>query len=151
MTLTLSIKCGQGSADFYRNHGTFNNGDSGLDLFFTEDVVVQPRETKLIDLGVVCQMTDDSSVVRKSYLLMPRSSIYKTPLRMSNSVGLIDAFYTGSLHVPVDNTSTEPYTIQRGTRLFQIVAGSLEPFDMKVVQAIETVGRGTGGFGSTGL
>jgi dUTP pyrophosphatase len=150
MTLSLSIKPSPSAVEFYQYHGTFNNGDSGLDLFFTETIVIPPHGTVLINLEIVCQMVEKASGERKSYLLMPRSSIYKTPLRMSNSVGLIDSYYTGSLHTPVDNISDQPYTITKGTRLFQIVAGSLEPFEMKLVESIETTGRGTGGFGSTG-
>ena len=71
--------------DLYENHGHFHSGDAGLDLYVIEDVQINPNETKLIKLGISCEPIDG-----RAYYLMPRSSISKTPLRMSNSFGLID-------------------------------------------------------------
>ena len=51
-------------------------------------------------------------------MVMPGSSISKTPLRMSNSIGLIDAGYRGNIMVALDSHDLEPYTIQKDTRLF---------------------------------
>lgn len=128
--------------DFYNNHSTFHDGDSGLDLFFPEQVVVKARETKLVGLGIRCE-------ARTSYFLMPRSSIYKTPLRMANSIGLIDRGYRGELMVPLDNNSDQDYTIEKGQRLFQICLPSLESIYFKLVDELSETSRGEGGFGST--
>src|SRR4030042_96487 len=68
--------------------------NSGLDLCFikNEDIV----QTCLIGLGIKCQLacTGDCDG-NHGYFLMSRSSIYKTPLRQANSIGLIDAPYRG--------------------------------------------------------
>ena len=85
-----------------------------------------------------------------SFQLVPRSSIWRTPLRQSNSIGIIDAGYRGHLMVPVDNISNEDYIIKSGERLFQIVHPSLEPIKVELVDEVSDTERGSGGFGSTG-
>ena len=82
---------------------------------------------------------------------MPRSSIPKTPLRLSNSIGLIDAGYRGELQAPLDNISDENYLVKAGTRLFQIVNPDLSTFSsINIVDKLSETDRGEGGFGSTG-
>ena len=74
--------------NYYQAHKHFHIGDAGLDLYIIEDINFSPGETKAIKLGIACEPKDG-----KSYYLMPRSSISKTPLRMSNMVGIIDFDY----------------------------------------------------------
>ena len=135
----------------YSNHQHYNPGDSGIDLFTPETITVQPGETVKINLQIKCEALHDTDENRNvSYYLYPRSSIVKTPLRMSNSVGIIDAGYRGEIIACVDNIKNEPYTITQGDRLFQICAGNLEPIEFKVVEELSNTQRGSGGFGSTG-
>ena len=139
----------------YENHSTFNEGDSGLDLFFKEDKLIKSGETLFIDFGIKCEMEqlstswDDTPLPSLSYYLYPRSSISKTPLRMANSLGIIDAGYRGNIIAAVDNTSSEDYIIKAGERLFQICSHNLQPFDLLVVDELSLSERGTNGFGST--
>ena len=69
---------------------------------------------------------------------------------MSNSVGVIDAGYRGTLKVALDNVGGEDYTIKRGARLFQVCKGDLGEFEVEIVEGIGDTERGEGGFGSTG-
>mmetsp|Transcript_590 Transcript_590/g.662 ORF Transcript_590/g.662 Transcript_590/m.662 type:complete len:258 (-) Transcript_590:168-941(-) len=85
-----------------------------------------------------------------SFMMMPRSSIYKTPLRLCNSVGLVDAGYRGELMVVVDNIKTEEYTVKKGDRLVQIVGFTGGDVSFEIVEALNATSRGSGGFGSTG-
>jgi len=134
----------------YENHSTYHTGDSGLDLFFPEDVNINSGETKLISLGIKCEAYPSKNKEHNvSYYLYPRSSISKTPLRMANSVGIIDAGYRGSLMVALDNISDEPYCIEAGQRLFQICAPSLSSLTFDLVNHLSVSARGEGGFGST--
>lgn len=88
----------------------------------------------------------------EGYWLLPRSSLSKTPLRLANSVGLIDSGYTGELIAMVDNVSAEPYVVPSSARLFQIAQASLKPFaKVIVVESLGETYRGNGGFGSTGF
>jgi len=88
----------------------------------------------------------------RAYWMLPRSSLSKTPLRLANSVGLIDAGYRGTLLAAVDVRSQ--HTVEANTRLFQIAAPDLLPFDEIWIVAEIPGGptvRGAGGFGSTGV
>ena len=106
--------------------------------------------TKFINLRIQCEGLSDNNDRNVSYYLHCRSSISKTPLRLANSVGIIDAGYRGNIMAIVDNMSEEEYKIPSGTRLFQICAPNLEPISMQVVNSLSETSRGTGGFGSTG-
>ena len=131
--------------EMYENHGYFHYGDAGLDLFIVQEQVINPGQTARIRLGISCENLDN-----KSYFLIPRSSISKTPLRMCNSIGLIDAGYRGEIMAAVDNIKNETYQLDIGQRLFQLVAmdGSLISFEL--VSDLSNSERGAGGFGSTG-
>ena len=132
--------------EFYRNHGHFHDGDAGLDLYVLEDIHFQPGETKAIKLGISCEPEDGIA-----YYLFPRSSISKTPLRMANSIGLIDGGYRGEIMAVCDNIKSEAYTAEKGQRLFQLVATDSSPIQYELVEELEMTTRGTGGFGSTGM
>ena len=157
--MDLFIKCENDNVrKMYENHGFFFKGDSGLDLFFKETQVIPGNSTVLVDLGIACELKEKNTVFRigntelfvnKSFFLMPRSSIYKTPLRLANSVGLIDAGYRGNLMVAVDNIKSESYTIKKNDRLFQIVSADLEPFNIVLTDKLSESRRNAGGFGST--
>ena len=135
----------------YNNHQHYNPGDSGLDLFCPETITINPGETVKINLQIKCEALSDDRQRNVSYYLYPRSSIIKTPLRLSNSVGIIDAGYRGDIIAYVDNIKNESYTISQGDRLFQICAGNLEPIEFQLVNDLSNTQRGTSGFGSTGL
>ena len=81
---------------------------------------------------------------------MPRSSISKTPLRQCNSVGLIDAGYRGEIMAAVDNIKQEPYRLEPGQRLFQLVAMDGSPISFELTDVLTETDRGESGFGSTG-
>ena len=136
----------------YVNHSTFHIGDSGLDLLFTEDIVIEPNETIFISLGIKCEAFPTKAKVHNiSYYLYPRSSISKTPLRMANSVGIIDAGYRGTLMAAVDNISNEEYTVRAGQRLFQLCSPDLSPITFEITDNLSTTSRGAGNFGSTNV
>ena len=137
----------------YSNHGHYNPGDSGLDLFFTNDVTLKNGSRGiLVSLGIQCEALNKDENANLSYYLYPRSSISKTPIRMSNSVGIIDSGYRGDIIVALDmiDPELEEYTIQKGTRLFQICSPTLEPIHFSITDTLSETDRGNGGFGSTG-
>ena len=129
----------------YTNHGHFHQGDAGLDLFITSAQTIKAGDTALIKLQLACE-----SESNQPYLLMPRSSIAKTPLRLCNSVGLIDGGYRGEIMAVVDNIKSNDYTVEPNQRLFQLVAMNGSPISFEIVQDLSESTRGEGGFGSTG-
>ena len=120
--------------------------DSGYDLYIADTETLPPNSTTLVDLRVRCQLKGSQV---HGYYLMPRSSIYKTPLRLANSIGLIDYNYRGTLKVALDNRSSEPYEIKTGERLFQLVMPNAAPFKVELGTVNQSTDRGSGGFGST--
>jgi dUTP pyrophosphatase len=123
--------------------------DSGFDLFLPMDYSVQQGVYK-IDYEVKAAMFENG--VPRAFCIYPRSSIYKTPLRMTNSVGIIDSGYRGNLMSIFD--ALDEVNLKKGNRLTQICSPDLVPFRVIVVDSMEQLGsteRGEGGFGSTGV
>ena len=152
----LKVKASNQSVyDLYNHHTSYHEGDSGLDLFVTEDVVVPKGELSfMINLQITCEAfptKDKRSNI--SYYLYPRSSMgSKTPLRLSNSVGIIDAGYRGEIKAVVDNIDRErDFVIRTGTRLLQLCSPNLSPITYEMANSLSDTNRGNDGFGSTGL
>ena len=132
----------ESNQDLYEYHDTYHKGDAGLDLFVVNDQTILPGETVLVDMGVQCQSRSIDPCIwhwftgkfykYHSYLLMPRSSICKTPLIMHNSVGLIDSGYLGNIKAPLHNTSAEPFHVKRGQRYVQLVNNDLSSVHMRI-------------------
>lgn len=158
----------------YENHIDAHNNkikssvykDAGFDLLMpsSETLVYCPdNSTFMMDLGIKCSMykVGNEGLVPCSYFLYPRSSTgSKTPLRLANSVGIIDSGYRGNIKACVDFNSRSGVEFQysREQRLFQICAGDLTPLLVKLVHNERSLDlntdagteRGSGGFGSTG-
>ena len=149
LVLRVEVADNEVANDFYSATKVNYRSDSGFDLFMPVEVTIPARSMLLIDLGVRTQVLDPKNNTF-GYYLYPRSSISKTPLRLANSVGIIDAGYRGTLKVAVDNTSDAPYTVKRGERLFQVCLPSLLPFQVEYALVDRTTERGEGGIGSTG-
>ena len=131
--------------EYYSNHNYFHKGDAGLDLYILEDQTFKSGETSKIKLGISCENLEGNG-----YFLFPRSSISKTPLRMANSIGLIDEGYRGEIMAVCDNIKNYEFSISKGDRLFQLVSADLSSIEFKIVDELSDSTRGEGGFGSTG-
>ena len=129
--------------------------DSGFDIFMPNDGVDYLADTKdgarFLGLGLKCCMLKKGETC--GFYLYPRSSTgTKTPLRMSNSVGIIDSGYRGNITAVFDNISDTPFMIEKYQRLVQICPPNLSfPFCVSLVSSVgEPTLRGSGGFGSSG-
>jgi len=133
------------------------DGDAGVDLFFPNMIRIPKGETMLVDFEINCKMVHIHEMELghlyeepTSFMLVPRSSIFRTPLRQANNIGIIDSGYRGHIMVPIDNISNEDYIIKPKERLFQLVHPSLKPLSIELVDDLDDTKRGSGGFGSTG-
>lgn len=141
---------------YYSNYRRKYDTDSGLDLVIPNDVVIKPHQSQAsqIHLGICCSPVTNRP---HGYYLYPRSSLSRTPLRLANSIGLIDYTYTGELIACVDNISNDNYHIrvhrENGEydtiKLFQLSAPDLTPFTFEIVDHLPETARGSGAFGST--
>jgi dUTP pyrophosphatase len=141
---------------YYESKHVNHSTDSGFDLFCPEDIRIPGNsipmyyEENKINLGVKCKLVN-SSGESIGYDLRPRSSMgSKTPLRLSNSIGTVDAGYRGELIACVDNYKSVYYKISEGDRLIQIVAFDGQPIECRYTTSLDITDRGEGGFGSTG-
>jgi dUTP pyrophosphatase len=150
------IKCKTDDVkEMYSNHSTYHKGDSGLDLFIIEDITIEPGEMKLVGLGIQCQLQSNVWYCPwkknyHSYMMFPRSSICKSPLRLANSIGLIDGGYLGELKAALYNTSDKSFNLKKGERYVQLVLPNLSEVSFEVVSELRDTSRGNQGFGSTG-
>jgi dUTP pyrophosphatase len=133
---------------YWHNHPTYikakNNEDSGLDVPMQESIIVPPNMKSFkINLNYKgCQT--------RGYMLVPRSSLAKTGIRLANSIGIIDKNYRGDVCVIVDNLSETEVLLQEGCCYFQIISfdGKLPGYQVGEVSTDTT--RGVSGFGSSG-
>lgn len=118
---------------------------AGLDLYCPFHIKVPADSQKKIPLGIAVE-------IPQGYmgLLVPRSSMSKTPLRCANSVGIIDADYRGELSIAYENISCSDYTIFRGDRIAQLIIVPIAIVDVEEAQTLSETERGDGGYGSTG-
>lgn len=121
---------------------------SGMDVraAVTEPVTLAPGEVKLIPTGLrVAVMPGYEIQVR------PRSGLaLKHGIIVVNSPGTIDADYRGPVGVILGNLGKEPFVINRGERIAQLVLQEVLQADIQVVESLDETARGEGGFGSTG-
>jgi len=161
MKFLVKTNCDE-AKELYKNHSTYHQGDSGLDLFIVTDEIIPAGETRLVDLGISCQLKGFGISQNASYYPNPgpekyfsynmysRSSISKTPLRLANGVGLCDAGYLGPLKAALHNTGTTDYTIKKGERYVQLARPDLEEVSFELVESHRETSRSNMGFGSTG-
>lgn len=124
-------------------------GSAGLDLRanLAEQVVLQPGEVKLIGTGYAVYLEDPAYAA----MLLPRSGLgHKHGIVLGNLVGLIDSDYQGELKVSVWNRSAEPFTIEPGERIAQMVIVPVVQAEFVLTDDFITSDRGDGGFGHTG-
>jgi dUTP pyrophosphatase len=146
--------------------------DAGFNLICPADIEVAGFSMAKIDMGIRGAMTfvvenerimgenwyydekeEDFASVPVGYFLYPRSSTgTKTPLRLANSVGVIDSGYRGNYIAAFDNIRAVDFKVEKGQRLVQICAPNLTyPLLVELVEELDLdTARGAGGFGSTG-
>lgn len=118
---------------------------AGLDLYCPFSIIVPCDSKKKIPLGIAVEVPTGHMG-----LLVPRSSMSKTPLRCANSIGIIDADYRGELSIVYENISCSDYTIARGDRIAQLIIVPIAKVNIVEVDELTETERGSGGYGSTG-
>lgn len=120
-----------------------NPTDAGADLMSTESCEIYPGEQKLVDTGVAVKIPQGYAG-----FVFNRSSQGKKGITIPHSVGVIDSDYRGNIKVILKNLSEDPYKIEVGDRIAQLVIVPVVLADFKDIW--NDTARGTGGFGSTG-
>ena len=124
-----------------------HDGDAAADLYAKESMTLLAHTLgNKVETGVHIALPEGWVAY-----IVPRSSIgAKTPLRLSNSIGVIDSGYRGELIALYDNISDFDYTINAGDRIAQLIIMPSYRFKPQIVDILPDSSRGEGGFGSTG-
>ena len=121
---------------------------AGMDLRanISESIILQPLERRLIPTGIFLQLPEGYECQ-----IRPRSGLaLKHGITVLNSPGTIDADYRGEVCVILANMSSQPFTIEKGERICQMVVARHESVDWDEVDVLDETERGAGGFGHTG-
>lgn len=110
-----------------------------------EPIVLQPMERQRIPTGIAFALPDGYEVQIRA-----RSGMgMKYGVTMVNGVGTIDADYRGEVGVLLINLGNEPFTVEPGMRIAQMVLAKYEQITWQEVEELDETARGDGGFGST--
>ncbi|AUN30505.1 dUTP diphosphatase [Niveispirillum cyanobacteriorum] len=121
---------------------------AGMDLLaaVAEPVTLESGQRKLIPTGIAIALPAGFEAQ-----IRPRSGLaLKNGISLVNSPGTIDADYRGEIGVIVINHGDQPFTVERGTRIAQMVIARHERAVWTEVDNLDETARGAGGFGSTG-
>ena len=121
---------------------------AGLDIRanLDESVTLRPLERAMIPTGLFVELPEGYEMQ-----IRPRSGLAaKHGITVLNSPGTIDADYRGEIKVILVNLSNEPFTIEAGERIAQMIVARYEQIEWQAVEELSTTERGAGGFGSTG-
>ena len=122
---------------------------SGMDVaaLLENSVTLEPGSSYLFPTGFAVAIP-----VGFELQVRPRSGLaIKHSITISNSPGTIDADYRGEIRVGLINLGREPFVVNRGDRIAQLVLTPVYKADIQVVATLDETSRGSGGFGHTGI
>lgn len=122
---------------------------AGMDLRadLEESITLHPLERMMIPTGLFIELPP-----KTVGLVCPRSGLAaKHGISIVNAPGVVDEDYRGELKVILINLSNEPFTINNGDRIAQLVITNYEQVSLELVDELHTTERGSGGFGHTGI
>ena len=125
------------------------SGSAGVDLraCLQQPLVLKPGDTELIPTGMSIHLRDPGYAA----MILPRSGLgHRHGIVLGNLVGLIDSDYQGPLMVSCWNRGSEPFTVDVGERIAQLIVVPVVRAEFEIVDEFETSERGSGGFGHSG-
>ena len=116
-------------------------------LILTTDIKIEPGKTSIIPTGISLSIPKNFEIQ-----IRPRSGLAaKSQVSVLNTPGTIDADYRGEIKVILINLGNKTFTIEKGTRIAQMVLSPVTKAKFKEVENLDETDRGSGGFGSTGI
>ena len=126
---------------------TFHSAGVDLRAFIDQPVVIGSLERVLVSTGLYMEIP-----VGFEAQIRPRSGLaINHGIGVLNSPGTIDADYRGEVKVILINMSADPFVINSGDRICQMVLNKYERFEWNSVEVLSETNRGSGGFGHTGI
>lgn len=128
-------------------YGTLHAAGADIKANIQESQVMMPFERALIPTGIRMEIPEGFEIQ-----VRPRSGLaLKNGISVLNTPGTIDADYRGELKVILINLSQEPFTIEPGMRIAQIVLAPVFQAEFIAHETLSETARGVGGFGHTGV
>ncbi|MCP4643358.1 MAG: dUTP diphosphatase [bacterium] len=121
---------------------------AGMDIraSVTEPLTLAPGERALVPTGLRIALPEGYEAQ-----IRPRSGLaIKHGISLLNSPGTIDADYRGEIRIIMANLGQEPFTIDRGDRIAQMIVAPVTRVQWRVADSLDETDRGEGGFGHTG-
>lgn len=125
-------------------------GSAGMDICacLDEPVTLSAGEIKLIPTGLTAAVDEEDVAL----LIYPRSGLSsRYGVSLANCVGVVDSDYRGAWFIPLINHGTEPFTVEHGMRIAQLIPTRILLPEIEVSEALPDTERGEGGFGSSGI
>lgn len=125
------------------------SGSAGADLhaYLAESITLKPMERTLIPTGLFVELPEGYELQ-----VRPRSGLaLKYGVTVLNTPGTVDSDYRGELCVLLVNLGSEPFTVQNGDRIAQAVVAQTVQVRFVQTDALSKTGRGSNGYGSTGI
>ncbi len=119
-------------------------GDVGLDLFSLEDYTLKPGERRIFPVGFALEFPEGFAAIVKDKGSLPKNGGIHT------MGGVFDAGYRGEYNVNLINLGQEPYHIEKGNKIAQLVIFPVAIGELEEVAELSETSRGAGRFGSTG-
>ncbi len=140
------IKIVNQSTNDLPEYATVSSAGMDLKANLTESITIHPLRRAMVPTGLFIELPDGYEAQ-----IRPRSGLAaKHGLTVLNSPGTIDADYRGEIKVILVNLSNEPFTINHGERIAQMVISKHETVQWVSVKELSETTRGEGGFGHTG-
>lgn len=134
------------SAYYLPEYATEKSAGMDLKANIYDPITLNPLERAMIPTGLSIALPDGTEAQ-----IRPRSGLAaKHGISVLNAPGTIDADYRGEIKVILVNLSNEPFTINPGERIAQMVVARYERVEWEAVETLDETERGAGGFGSTG-
>jgi len=128
-------------------YGTEHSAGMDLEAAIDMPVTLKPGERAIVPTGLAIALPAGYEAQ-----IRPRSGLAaKNGVTVLNTPGTIDADYRGEIKVILVNLGTEPFTVERGMRIAQMVIAAYSRVDWNAVDTLDETARGEGGFGSTGV
>lgn len=122
-------------------------GAAGADLHACENICIRPGCRIVVATGLAMEIPEGMEVQ-----IRPRSGLAaKFGVTVLNAPGTIDSDYRGEIGVMLVNLGVEPFYVETGDRIAQMVIGQVQQVKFEEVSDLSDTLRGTGGFGSTGV
>ena len=124
-----------------------SEGASGFDVKadLEAPMIIEPGRIALIPTGLFFEIPEGFEIQ-----IRPRSGLALKGITVLNSPGTVDSDYRGEVKVILANLSNEPFTVEPGMRIAQVVFSQVTPVKMVEHNSLPETTRGAGGFGHTG-